>query len=154
MKLKKSNRYVKNTMEKAREVQARYAALGAPSTQNVRNPIPMHQLIFTVLPVLPKPNDWVRGEIHFTVNGKDFISKNHLVNTHENLLGKEFYRTNGVSVDEVVARLQAKGFMVTRGNVAVTLTIAKMRGKIQSVQLARLDGQMGKPQSRYFAVSQ
>ena len=51
--MKRSPSYLRNTLRQARALQARYTALGAPTTQNVRNPLPMRQLVVSVLPVLP-----------------------------------------------------------------------------------------------------
>jgi len=143
----------RNTMIKAQELQASYDRLGAKSTQNVRNPIPMRKLILTVLPTLPAPTDKILVEYtaNLTTLGKRFNDTVRVnVPAHEVLGGHKFWEENALSVDDVMTRLQAQGFIVNRGSVAMTLSVGKYRSHVNSVQFQSVQGIMGRPISRYF----
>ena len=45
-----NNELTKNSMTFAHNLQGLYKAMGSPSTQNVRNPFPLHRLIVAMLP--------------------------------------------------------------------------------------------------------
>lgn len=150
--LKKNGAYLARTMRRASDVQSRYFALGAPWTQNVRNPLPMHQLVLTALPVLPSPNAVipVKKTIRTTALGKTSVRHIEEKQYAFDALGIEHYESKGVSVDDVVQKLRAKGFIAMRGTVAMALNQAAHNGVVESIQSRKVEGKLGRPTSRYF----
>lgn len=145
--------YFKDTMEKAQDLQGRYTRLKVKGTQNVRNPIPMRKLILTVLPTLPAPEDKI--PVTYTANltafGKRFNDTFKVqAPAHEVLGGYKFWKENALSVDDVMTRIQAQGFIVNRGTVAMALSVGRYRSRVGSVLFARTDGRRGRGVSRYF----
>jgi hypothetical protein len=123
--LRKGKQYVKTTMAVAKDLQARYDALGAPATQSIRNPLPVRELIKTVLPVLPN-RYYAAFECKFNavimLGGKKMvIPHTHSVSASE-VVGHEFWKNNGMTCHQVVDALRNKGFLVTTAAVQVALS--------------------------------
>ena len=131
-----------------------YRAVKAPSTQNVRNPFPMHVLVRQVLTTLPNGDEpiMVKKTTRFTYQGKRFC-KYQVVNVpaHE-VLGSNFYQDNGDSINYVVAKLRAKGFIANRGTVAQALIFASYGDDVRTVKGERNPGSRGKLPTIYFKV--
>src|SRR5512137_1713837 len=121
--MRRGTKFLATTMAKANEVQSRYAKLGAPTTQRVRNPIPLHQLIFAVLPVLPHPDSFVEAKrcVTTTALGKTFVESQMTKLPASEILGTDHYEKHGLTIDEVCEALQSKGFFALKGSVAVAL---------------------------------
>ncbi len=151
MKLQKSSKYIKNTMAKAAEVQARYNEIGAPSTQRVRNPIPMHKLVLSVLPTLLNPDELVPVEkkVTITVMGQKFVKKVKGTESVCEVLGDDYYRNKGMTVNEVQLKLCQMGFIATRDTVAVALSLSP---QVHSIAGQSDNFTFGRPQSRYFLI--
>lgn len=149
MKLQKSSKYIKNTMAKAAEVQARYNEIGAPSTQRVRNPIPMHKLVLSVLPVLLNPEVMVPVEkkVTLTVTGKKFVKTIQDMEPLGKVLGDDYYLHIGMTVNEVQLKLCQMGFIATRSTVALALSLSP---QVHSVAGKSDNFTLGRPQSRYY----
>jgi hypothetical protein len=75
----------------SKKLQALHDEMGASAYQNVRNPIPMRKLVTMVLPTIKKP----------TTNPKVF--------------------SHALTVNGVVDKLKAMGFLANRGGVACHL---------------------------------
>lgn len=129
MKLRKQ--FIKRTLASARSLQADYDILGAPSTQNVRNPVPMWALIQQAL---PKSNVLATVKITATINGKrrSFSYKS-------NVPMKDFggMDSQGFTVEEVVKTIRDHGFIAHKSTVAVTINQLKAQGLVTAVRQVR-----------------
>jgi hypothetical protein len=137
--LKRGKQFVTTTMAKAHEVQIRYNTLGAPWTQNVRNPLPMPQLILAVLPVLPASHSVipVRKTTRLTALGKSFTSHVDGKMFAIDVLGNDYYKANALTVDEVCEALRKQGFIAHRGTVAMALNWGRHGGKVESMRFTK-----------------
>lgn len=159
----KESKYLKDTMDLAHELQFRYNILGAPQTQNVRNPMPMHQLVLTVLPTLPDPSAIVEAKqiIKTTVLGKSFLKTQTVKVNAYDTLGRAYYNTHGLSVDEIMGILEAKGFIAHRSSVTMALNSARWNNKAQSMRFTKprtskeimLGIRRNTSYCRYFAIA-
>lgn len=154
--LKRGTQFVGTTMALANQVQSRYNKLGSPWTQNVRNPLPMPQLILSVLPTLPAPNAVieVRKETKLTALGKSFIKVSDDKAFAQDVLGRDHWEQTAVTVDEVVEALQKKGFFALRGTVAMALNSAKYGHNVQTMRFTKPEGGRGSSYCRYFIAAQ
>lgn len=145
-------KFTRTTLAKAHELQGRYDQLGASAYQAVRNPLPMHKLVLTVLPTLPLPSSQITvdREIKTTALGRSFIRHQTATDSAYDALGREFYEQNALSVDEVVAKLQAKGYIVRHGTVAMALNNGRWNANVQSMRFNR-DSQTGMRKNVSFA---
>lgn len=145
--MKQSSRYLQETMKKASDLQTRYTALGAPKTQNVRNPLPLHKLVLTVIPTLPKK------EVEFvTFKPRTVMAFGKLVTvtpsacvSASEALGTNFRETGSKSAAQIVNDLRAKGFIVNALSVRQTLTNLKSKGAINGVRGQRGKTYLGSP---------
>jgi hypothetical protein len=147
-RLKKSQNFITRTMSRVAEVQQRYQAMGAPSTQNVRNPLPMHILVASVLPVLPHPKDLIPCDVSAEIKGKPRQLKMDL--PAELALGDGYWQKKAMTVDDVVDTLRAKGFIAMRGTVAMALS--QTNGTVVHSVAGKPTGNRGRAQSRYFVA--
>jgi len=67
-----SNNMTATSMTFAKNLQAMYDSMGSPSTQNIRNPFPLHRLIVAVLPT-HKGKALTRTEIQEKLLGQGYI---------------------------------------------------------------------------------
>lgn len=155
--MNKSSRYLRNTMTKATALQGRYNALGASPYQNVRNPMPMHQLVLTVLPTLPLPSAVipVHKATRITALGKSFVKHSDDKAYAIDALGHSYWEGKALSVDEIVAKLQAKGFIVQRGTVAMALNSGRYSAGVASIrcQKTNVTDLRGSSYCRYFLAA-
>ena len=126
----KNSKFLRNTMAKALTLQAHYNHLGASSYQSVRNPIPMHQLVLTVLPKLPALNSTieVKKETKMTALGKSFIKTTTGKGFALDVLGLEYWKEHSISADDIVTKLRVKGFIARRSTVVSALSRARNNG--------------------------
>lgn len=151
--MKKSPKFLHQTLRQAKALQARYTALGAASTQNIRNPLPMHKLVLGVLHQLPDPNTVVPvvTETRFTFHGKQYIKKAKGFEYARDIMPRSQWEKKGRTVSAIVADLERLGYIVRNpSTVAVALSQGANRHKIASVRQARRTGQRGTPRSLYF----
>lgn len=129
--MKSRKQFVKQTLAAARSLQADYDILGAPSTQNVRNPVPMWAL---VQQALPKSSVLATVKITATINGKrrSFSYKSN-VPTEKFGVGL----SNGLTIEEVVQTIRDHGFIARRGNVVAAINQLKAKGLVEAVRQAR-----------------
>lgn len=115
--------YMAETMMQAQVLQARYHYLKAAGTQNIRNPLPMRELVKTVVPVLPKPTDLVNFETRtkLTIDGKNFIKKELKVDFAKSILPTNYWQKHAVSFNTIFRTLKDRGFIVNRGSVRTAL---------------------------------
>ena len=153
--LKRGTQFIATTMAKANEVQTRYDKLGSPWTQNVRNPLPMPQLILSVLPTLPAPNSVieVRKETKLTALGKSFVKVSDDKAYAHDILGHSHWEQNALTVDEVVEALRQKGFFALRGTVAMALNSGRYNANVQSMRFTKASGGRGSSYCRYFLAA-
>lgn len=152
--MKKSPQYLRSTLRQAHALQQRYHALGAPTTQNIRNPLPIHRLVLEVLPVLPDPETIVPvvTETRFTFKGKTFTKREKGYQYAKDIVPQTQWQKHGKTVEDVMGDLERKGFIVrSRVSVAMALSQARVSGAIESVRQPR-NGKRGKPRSLYFAT--
>lgn len=152
--MKRSPSYLRNTLRQAHALQARYTALGAARTQNVRNPLPMRKLVVSVLPVLPDLDAIVKVQT-VTVckfNGRTFTRKTNGHAYARDIVPLDQWRKAGKSVLDVMGDLEAKGFIVrNQGTVACALSqaLGSRWSKVQSISQPR---PLGRPRKLYFAT--
>ena len=106
---------LKTALPIAHDLQRRYTALRAASTQNVRNPLPMWKLVIDALPVLPQKYEQVK--VRLSVKGQKFIRSlpAHLV------FDETYWEKHSFTVEDVVSKIQSAGFIAKRNTVAMTL---------------------------------
>lgn len=146
---------LRSTLRQSKALQAKYNRLGSPSTQNVRNPFPMHKLAKDVLPLLPDPNETVPVTIQtrFTFNGRVYIEQSKGFKYVRDVVPPSEWQQNGKTVEDVVNDLVNLGYIINKpSTVAMALTSAVRRGKITAVPQTRRIGQMGRARSLYFAT--
>lgn len=133
--MKKSQTYLRNTMRKARVLQGRYNALGASSYQSVRNPLAMRELVLTVLPVLPNPLAIVsvKRQTRLTIAGKTYIKNEIAREFARDAMPADAWQKKGLTVEQVMAKLESKGYIVNLGNVACGIQLARQAGHVASV---------------------
>ena len=127
--------------------------MGAPSTQNVRNLLPLHELVLIVLPELPDPNGCIPVErkLKFTVGGKTFIKKQMTVEPVKNLVPASTFKSGGRTAAEVIQDLQSMGYIVHPPSVTAALVSLKSRNIIGGVNADRTNP-FGRPPMKYFAT--
>ena len=117
---------LKQAQQKAKSLQADYDRLGVASTQNVRNSVPMWVLL---LVCLPKRETHVTATVTIaaTINGKqkqfEYTTRLPVGRFGESPVA-------GITVDEAVNAVQARGFMARRTTVAFTLSQLTHKGLI------------------------
>lgn len=118
--------YMAETMMQAQVLQARYHYLKAAGTQNIRNPLPMRELVKTVVPVLPKPTALVNFETRtkLTIDGRDFIKKELKVDFAKSILPANYWQKHAVSKNEVFEMLTKRGFIVNKATLGVFISQA------------------------------
>jgi hypothetical protein len=122
--MKRSQNYLTRTLKHAHALQARYDALGAPRTQKVRNPLPMQALVQTVL---PKSKTIQANPVTLTPFARQMLGPK-VVAAIERFNAKvsgSTSRLSGMTVNQVVEELEAKGYIVNRQHVAQSLSNAK-----------------------------
>lgn len=152
--MKKSPQYLRSTLRQAKALQARYTALGAASTQNIRNPLPMRKLVVSVLPVLPDLDAIVNVKTVTTCkfNGRTFTRKVNGKAYARDVVPLDQWRKCGMSVLDVMGDLERRGFIVrNQGTVACMLSqaLGSRWSKVQSVSQPR---PLGRPRKLYFAT--
>ena len=143
---------LRSALRKAHKLQAKYNALGSPSTQRVRNPFPMHVLAATVLPVLPNPNSIIPVTLNFsfTFQGKKFVKREMSQEYARDIIDSTVWTKAARSPRQVMADLQAMGYLVgSQGSVTQSLMLARSLGKVASVPQMRA---LGRPRNLYFAT--
>jgi hypothetical protein len=151
--MKQSPQFLRKTLRHASALQARYKALGAPSTQNIRNPLPMHKLVLGVLNKLPDPNQIVPVTIdtRFTFHGKQFVVQSKGFEYAKDILPRAQWEKKGKTVQSVVADLQRLGYIVAKpSTVAMALSKGARHDKIASVRHSTPGGGRGNTRSLYF----
>ena len=144
-----------STLRQARKLQKRYTRLGAATTQNVRNPIPMHTLALSTLPLLPDPNATVPVviETRFTFNGKLFIDRSKGFKYVRDIVPHDEWQQGGKTAQDVMNDLTKAGYIVrSKAVVAFALSIARACGKIAAVKQLGSIARRGKPAALYFAT--
>jgi len=132
-------------MAQAKNLQQRYTYIGAAKTQNVRNPLPMHQLVLEVLPSLPVPTAIVDTKIRtkLTIAGRQFVKQVNAKSFAKDVLPPDFWKKNAVTAQEIVENLQSRGFIANIGSVRNAL-----QGQAKSMRFNRDED--NKSYSRYF----
>lgn len=126
--MKSRKQFIRKTLAAARSLQVDYDILGAPSTQNVRNPVPLWAL---VQQALPKKNVLATVRITATINGKrrSFAYK---ANVPTEKFGADL--PNGFTIEEVVQSIRDHGFIAHKGSVAGALATLKSKGLVESTR--------------------
>lgn len=142
--------YVRETMAQARSLQSRYNRLGASGTQNVRNPIPMKDLVLTVLPTIPAPdaNITVTRTVTAIIKGKTYRKRVKSTAVAGEVLPVEMWEKTPTA-EEVTAALQAKGFFANLGTVRASLNAAHYRSGVASMRFVRPTGNPAQPNTSY-----
>lgn len=119
-------------LQMAQSLSRHYAKLEVASTQNVRNPLPLRELVQIVLPTFldistPIP---VVKTVKFTFKGKQYVK--HITGTEmaENLLPAETFYGDGKTASQVTQDLVAMGYIVNPASVSQTLCSLRSQGKI------------------------
>lgn len=146
-----SSKTIKNTMKRAKDLQQRYKKMGAPGTQNVRNPLPMRLLVLEVLPMLPLPYDrMAKRAIKLTSLGKKFAKGQKTISALR-LFGKQFWEDQSLTTEEIVNELRNKGFITNDRSVKCAISTAMQQNNISFVDYK---GNRNDRQRRlYFAVA-
>jgi hypothetical protein len=138
----------RSILRSAHALQASYAAMKAPKTQNVRNPFPMHTLIRCVL---PSHTASTAGKFQAVLAmAKPILNTNLISKT----LIRQFNKTlaeakteAGLTPTEITETLVAKGFLVNPLTVKMTL---QTMGDVGSIPQAAAPGKRGRGESLYF----
>lgn len=107
----------------AKATRKHYAIIKAPTTQNVRNPLPMHTLLRQVLPTLPDEFTTVDCTITAKINGAVYettvaVPAFTIAENNPNL-----WADNGaLTVKEICAKLEAMGYAASQPLVSQTLS--------------------------------
>jgi len=148
----KVTKTLKATLAKAQDLQRRYRKMGAPHTQNVRNPYPMHILVASILPELPDRGDSFTVKAKLTAFGKKFTK--HVEVTAEDALGHDFWDKRALTVEQVCDTLRSAGFLAKE--ITVRQTLSNLRREswthVESTTSRKHAG-MGRPKSLYFVRS-
>ncbi len=122
--MKRSQNYLTRTMKHAKALQARYDALGASRTQAIRNPMPMHALVQTVL---PKSKAVQANPVTLTPFARQMLGPKVVaaIERYNAKVSNTPSRLTGLTVNQVVEELEAKGYIVNRQHVAQSLSNAK-----------------------------
>lgn len=153
--MKKSPQYLRQTLRHAKALQARYDALGAPKTQNVRNPLPMRKLVVSVLPVLPNLDAIVDTQTVTTCkfNGRTFTLKTKGKAYARDVVPLDQWKKNGMSVQDVMDDLEGRGYLV-RSEITVRCMLSQALNdrwsKVQAV--SERQGRTGRPRKLYFST--
>jgi hypothetical protein len=134
--MKTNTLFMRQTMDDAQNLQDRYNQLGAAGTQAIRNPLPMHALILTVIPSLPAPIAILDTQVRtkMTIAGRDFIKKVNAKAFAKDVLPADYWIKKAVSIDEIMATLKERGFIVNRGGIATAILL---NGNLQSIHLKK-----------------
>ena len=126
--MKSRKQFIKDTLANARSLQVDYDILGAPSTQNVRNPVPLWAL---VQQALPKKSVIATVRITANINGKrrSFAYK---ANVPTEKFGADL--PNGITIEEVVQTIRDHGFIARKGSVAQALATLKTQGIVEATR--------------------
>ena len=150
----KQSKAMKATLVKATDLQARYRKMGAPHTQNVRNPFPLHMLVLSVLPALPAPDDTVHAKAKVSAFGKSFLRTISM--SAEELLGKYYWDNYAMTTKQVCNTLRSQGFIVNDQTVRQILSKLNTNhwspGKVDSTSSRQRPG-LGRPKTLYFVRS-
>jgi hypothetical protein len=154
MKESKQDRkqYLRKSMEHAHALQARYANMKSPVTQNVRNPFPMWQLVQTILPTIPHPLDNVKAKVRFkfTVLGKQMVKTEIRNMLAKDSLPADYWEKHALSFSAIVALLCDDGFICNRAGVRVAL----MNIGATSFRVKNSTGKKGAPICKYYLTPQ
>jgi hypothetical protein len=123
--MKSKIQFLKKTLGSARSLQADYDRLGAPSTQNVRNPDPMWAL---VQQALPKKNVIAIGNLWAIIDGKrKSIAYKALIPVEK--FGDDV--PSGATVEELVQTIKDHGFLAKKGSVNAAINSLKAQGLVE-----------------------
>ena len=153
--MKKSPQYLRQTLRHAKALQARYDALGAPRTQNIRNPLPMRKLVVSVLPVLPDLDAIVDTETVTTCkfNGKTFTRKTKSKAYARDVVPLDQWKKHGMTVQDVMSDLEQRGFLVRSETTVRCMLSQALNSKWSKVQaVSELQGRTGRPRKLYFST--
>lgn len=139
----------------AKQTQLSYNALGSPSTQRVRNPFPLRELVQEALPALPSPATLVQGKAKysFTVNGQRFVKKSNVQMPLVEVVGTDFFVQNSLSASALVAKLRKAGYIANPATVRLTINNNRLAGLVQRVLLPREKNQIGRTRVNYFRLA-
>lgn len=117
----------------------------------------MHQLVLTVLPTLPLPSDIipVHKATRITALGKSFVKHSDDKAYAIDALGHDYWESKALSVDEIVAKLTAKGFIVRKGTVAMALNAGRYSAGVASFRCNKTNVTelRGSSYCRYFIAA-
>lgn len=149
--MKKSN-YLTRTLKQAHHLQGRYDHLGAGVHQGIRNPLPMRELILTVLPVVSSEDvAAVQSLPRLTKLGKAFTStKVAKLQQKIQALTAEAQSTVGITIDEAIAKLEERGFFAKKMTVSMALNNAKYHNGVDTIRCNKVGGGRGSSHVRYF----
>ena len=128
--MKTKSPYFKSALQSAHATQFRYNLLGAAPTQNVRNPIPFREIIPMCLPKLPTSYIVFAGTITAKAYGKTVKVYAKTSVDAETFLGENHLSRHALSFDEVLAKIQQRGYLVN--NVSSLRCMLKQLPNIRS----------------------
>jgi hypothetical protein len=142
---------VQRALKKARALQRDYTAIGTRGTQNVRNPIPLHEAAAQCLPVLPADGKIVvQKRVTFAFMGSKVTQNVAFPIDAEKFFGENYLPNDAMTVDELVDVMRANGFLVNNPR-AIYSAIRNIPG-IRSVPMpvGVRKGMRGKVPRGYF----
>jgi len=102
--------FKQSVLKQAQALQKEYTRFGVSTTQNVRNPFTMKQLVESMLPVLPDPECLIQGKVTIEVDGESFTSWTSVLPQHR--LPKDFYTERAMSIEDLEELITSSGFLV------------------------------------------
>ena len=143
---------LRSTLHNAKTLQMKYNRLGSPSTQNIRNPFPLHELVQMALPILPNPNCIIPVTLNFsfTFHGKKYVKREMSNEYARDIIDQTVWTKAARSPRQVMADLRKMGYIVnSQASVAQSLIVSRSLGKVASIPQMR---PMGRPRNLYFAT--
>jgi len=98
----------------ANALQKMHSELKSPATQNVRNVRPMHELIRSILPILPRHDGIVTADLTevYSVEGKQVVKTRKSTQLRHQIFGMEPYESKALTAREIRDNLRNNGYVV------------------------------------------
>ena len=117
----KNQKQMRAALPVANKLQSMYNAMGIASTQNVRNPLPMKELVKLVLPVIHTRGIFFDGSpVRVMAFGKRVTVIPQSFVSPETIFGNDYISKQAKSTDTIVEELKQRGFVVNSRQAVLT----------------------------------
>ena len=139
----------KRALANANTTQGNYNRLGAASTQNVRNPIPLREIIQRTLPKLPGEYIFFRGELALKAYGKTVCKDQMCCADTKDFLGEGFLERNAMTFRQLVTAIKSQGYLVNSENSLRVILATAIPG-LATVNLPKVNMERGRAEKGYY----